>query len=115
MLVPSCRLTLSQVIDRAEGAHEGLVKLSSVYGAKFFQLDPVWYGFDPIHVRPSYWRTAWQEILGERVLESQRTRSMLESARLYLMRPERRLIFGIEQVTPQSGVVLRSGGQVWLY
>ena len=115
MLVPSCRLTLSQVIDRAEGVHEGLVTLSSVYGAKFFQLDPVWYGFDPIHVRPSYWRTAWQEILGERVLESQRTRSMLESARLYLMRPERRLIFGIEQVTPQSGVVLRSGGQVWLY
>lgn len=115
MLVPSCRLTLSQVIDRAEGVHEGLVKLSSVYGAKFSQLNPVWYGFDPIHVRPSYWRTAWQEILGERVLESQRTRAMLESARLYLMRPERRLIFGIEQVTPQSGVVLRSGGQVWLY
>lgn len=52
MLVPSCRLTLSQVIDRAEGVHEGLVKLSSVYGAKFFELDPVWYGLDPIHVRP---------------------------------------------------------------
>ena len=115
MLVPSCRLTLSQVIDRAEGVHEGLVKLSSVYGAKFSQLDPVWYGFDPIHVRPSYWRTAWQEILGARVLESQRTRSMLESARLYLMPPERRSLFGVEQVTPQSGVALQSGGQVWLY
>lgn len=115
MLVPSCRLTLSQVIDRAEGVHEGLVKLSSVYGAKFFELDPVWYGFDPIHVRPSYWCTAWQEILGERAMESQGTRSMLESARLYLMRPERRSFFGIEQVRPQSGVTLRSGGQVWLY
>lgn len=115
MLVPSCRLTLSQVIDRAEGVHEGLVKLSSVYGAKFFQLDPVWYGFDPIHVRPSCWRTAWQEILGERVLESHGARSTLESARLYLMPPERCSLFGIEQVTPQSGVTLRSGGQVWLY
>lgn len=48
-------------------------------------------------------------------MESQETRSMRESARLYLMRPERRSFFGIEQVRPQSGVTLRSGGQVWLY
>lgn len=46
MLVPSCRLTLSQVIDRAEGVHEGLVKLSSVYGAKFLNL--ILFGMDSI-------------------------------------------------------------------
>ena len=115
MLVPSCRLTLSQIIDRAEGVHEGLVKLSSVYGAKFFELDPAWYGFDPIHVRPSCWRTAWQEILGEQVLGPHEARSVVEAVRLYLMPPERRSFFGIEQVTPQSGAALRSGGQVWLY
>ncbi|MBS0155909.1 MAG: hypothetical protein JSS38_15035 [Nitrospira sp.] len=115
MLVPSCRLTLGQVIDRAEDVHEGLVTLSSVYGAKFFQLDPAWYGFDPIHVRPSYWRTAWQEILGERVPGPREAQAVVEAVRLYLMRPERRSFFGIEQVTPQSGVALRSGGQVWLY
>ncbi|MFO0776252.1 MAG: hypothetical protein U0223_01390 [Nitrospira sp.] len=115
ILVPSCRLTLGQVIDRAEGVHEGLVTLSSVYGAKFFQLDPAWYGFDPIHVRPSYWRTAWQEILGERVPGPREAQAVVEAVRLYLMRPERRSFFGIEQVTPQSGVALRSGGQVWLY
>lgn len=115
MLVPSCRLTLSQIIDRAEGVHEGLVKLSSVYGAKFFELDPAWYGFDPIHVRPSCWRTAWQEILGEQVLGPHEARSVVEAVRLYLMPPERCSFFGIEQVTPQSGAALRSGGQVWLY
>ena len=115
MLVPSCRLTLSQIIDRAEGVHEGLVKLSSVYGAKFFELDPAWYGFDPIHVRPSCWRTAWQEILGEQVPGPHEARSVVEAVRLYLMPPERRSFFGIEQVTPQSGAALRSGGQVWLY
>jgi len=115
MLVPSCRLTLGQVIDRAEDVHEGLVTLSSVYGAKFFQLDPAWYGFDPIHVRPSYWRTACQEILGERVPGPREAQAVVEAVRLYLMRPERRSFFGVEQVTPQSGVALRSGGQVWLY
>jgi hypothetical protein len=31
------------------------------------------------------------------------------------MAPERRWLFGWEQVTPQSGVVLASGGRVWLY
>jgi hypothetical protein len=115
MLVPSCRLTLGQVIDRAECVNEGLVKLSSAYAVKFFPLDPAWYGFDPIHVRPSCWRIAWQEILGERFLEPREIRTVTEAVQLYLMRPERRSFFGIEQVTPQSGVTLRSGGQVWLY
>jgi hypothetical protein len=115
MLVPSCRLTLGQVVDRTERVNEGLVKLSAAYGTKLFRLDPNWYGFDPIHVRPSRWRPAWQQILGEQSLEQFDGRSMVESLRLYVMRPERRWIFGIEQVTPQSGVALRSGGQVWLY
>ena len=115
MLVPSCRLTLAQVIENAERVNEGLLRLSQMYGAKFVHLHPAWYGFDPIHVRPSCWRTAWQEILGESVPGSREVRSMVESVWLYLMRPERRSIFGIEQVTPQSGVALRPGGQVWLY
>lgn len=115
MLVPSCRLTLAQVIENAERVNEGLLRLSQMYGAKFVHLHPAWYGFDPIHVRPSCWRTAWQEILGESVPGSREVRSMVESVRLYLMRPERRSVFGIEQVTPQSGVALRPGGQVWLY
>lgn len=115
MLVPSCRLTLAQVVENAERVNEGLLRLSQMYGAKFVHLHPAWYGFDPIHVRPSCWRTAWQEILGESVPGSREVPSMVESVRLYLMRPERRSIFGIEQVTPQSGVALRPGGQVWLY
>ena len=41
--------------------------------------------------------------------------STVESLRLYLMRSERRWVFGVEQFTPQSGVTLRSGGRVWLY
>jgi hypothetical protein len=115
MLVPSCRLTLGQVIDRAERVNEGLGKLSAAYGAKYFHLDPTCYGFDPIHVRPSQWHRAWQRILGEQSLEPFGCGSMVESLRLYLMRPERRWIFGIEQVTPQSGASLGSGGQVWVY
>jgi hypothetical protein len=115
ILVPSCRLSLGEVLDTAERVNEGLAKLAATGGARLFRLDPGWYGFDPIHVRPSLWRPAWQQILGAKPRASSNGVSRVESLRLYLMRPERRWMFGIEQFTPQSGVALPSGGRVWLY
>jgi hypothetical protein len=115
VLVPSCRLSLSQVIGRSERVNEGLEKLSAAHGAKLVRLDPAWYGFDPIHVRPSLWRSAWQQILGVQPQAKPDRGSTSESVQLYFLRPERRLMCGVEQFTPQSGVALRAGGQVWLY
>lgn len=115
VLSPSCRLSLTEVIERAGRVNEGLVQLSASYGTRFFRLDPAWYGFDPIHVRPSQWRSAWQQILGAQLEGKLGRGSTIESVKLYFMRPERRWMFGMEQVTPQTGVALRSGGQVWLY
>lgn len=115
VLVPNCRLSLAQVLDRAERVNDGLARLAERYHAKFFQLDPTWYGFDPIHVRPSLWRTAWRRILGAEPQAKVGSTGIVESVRLYFMRPERRWLFGVEQVTPQTGVGLRSGGHIWLY
>ncbi|MGZ8380638.1 MAG: hypothetical protein ACXW4C_03435 [Nitrospira sp.] len=115
VLSPSCRLSLAEVIERAERVNEGLLQLSTSYGTRFLRLDPTWYGFDPIHVRPSHWRQAWQQILGAPPEVRSGGGSIVESVKLYFMRPERRWLFGVEQLTPQSGVVLRSGGHVWLY
>ena len=115
VLSPSCRLSLTEVIERAGRVNEGLVQLSASYGTRFFRLDPAWYGFDPIHMRPSQWRSAWQQILGAQPEGKSGRGSTIESVKLYFMRPERRWMFGMEQVTPQTGVALRSGGQVWLY
>jgi len=115
ILVPSCRLSLAQVLDRAERVNAGLAEMASAQGLRLFHLNPSWYGFDPVHVRPSLLRQAWQQILGTDSLASIRRMSMAESLRLYLMRPERRWMFGVEQVTPQSGITLPSGGHVWLY
>ena len=111
---PSCRLSLAQVCDTAEQVSAGLARLASDRRARFVPLDPDWYGFDPIHVRPSQWRRAWQEILGAPGDLSTEAR-LGEGLRLYFMRPERRWLFGVEQVARQSGVELRSGGRVWLY
>jgi hypothetical protein len=38
----------------------------------------------------------------------------MEGVRLYLMAPERRLLFGIERFTHQTGIRLPKGGRVWL-
>ena len=114
-LVPSCRLPLAQVIERAEQVNQGLAGLADRYNARFFHLDPAWYGFDPIHIKPSLWRPAWQQILGVQPQTESDKASALEGMRLYFMRPERRWLFGREQITPQHGVALRSGGKVWLY
>lgn len=115
VLSPSCRLSLAEVIERAGRVNEGLLQLSTSYGTRFLRLNPTWYGFDPIHVRPSHWRQAWQQILGAPPEVRSGGGSIVESVKLYFMRPERRWLFGVEQLTPQFGVVLRSGGHVWLY
>jgi hypothetical protein len=63
VLVPSCRLSLTQVLDRAERVSEGLATLAAAAGSRLVRLDPTWYGFDPVHFRRSSMRAAWREIL----------------------------------------------------
>lgn len=115
ILVPSCRLSLPQVLDRAEQVNAGLAELSAAQELTWFRLKPEWYGFDPIHIRPSRWRPAWPEILGCGSRGNGNERSAFEGLKLYLMPPERRWLLGIERFKPQSGVALPSGGRVWLY
>ena len=115
VLVPTCRLTLEQVLDTAERVNDGLAQLSAARDARFVRLDPEWYGFDPIHVRPSSSRPAWEQILGVGPLSCPNGASRVEGLRLYFMRPERQWLFGVEQCNPQSGVALSAGGRLWLY
>ncbi len=115
ILVPSCRLSLAEVVDTAERVDAGLAKLAGARGVGFLHLDPSWYGFDPVHIRPSLWRTAWRRILGTPPVADGDGGRLREGLRLYLMRPERRWILGVEQYSPQLGVALPRGGRVWLY
>jgi hypothetical protein len=112
ILVPSCRLSLERVLETAERVDQGLAELARDRGARFFALKPSWYGFDPIHIRPALWNTAWQEILGTDCVVGG---FGVEALRLYLMRPERQRLFGVEQVIPQRGVAPPSGGRIRLY
>jgi hypothetical protein len=116
ILVPRCRLSFEQVLETAEQVTEGLARLAASRGARFFRLRPEWYGLDPVHIRPRMWRRAWREILsGEAAAEAPPGCSRLEALRLFSLSPERQWLLGVEQVTPQAGLRLPSGGRVWLY
>jgi len=109
---PSCRLSFEALVATAEQVNAGLAELAGAHRVRFQHLRPSWYGVDPIHIRPSLWRTAWQEVLG---ISCPIPRSRIEALRLYAMRPERQWLFGVEQWTTQAGARLRGGGRVWLY
>lgn len=115
VLVPSCRLSLTQVRDRTERVSEGLAALAAATGSRLVRPDPTWYGFDPVHFRRVSIRAAWRQILGIPPATSANGASRIEAIRLFRLRPERRWLFGVDQFTPQEGVRLRSGGRVWIY
>lgn len=115
LFFPSCRLSLAHVVQTAEKVSVGLTALSAARGVTFIRLEPDWYGFDPIHIRPSRWRKAWEQILGSRSATNGAGRHIWEWFRLYVTPPERQWLFGLERVTPQTGLALASGGRVWFY
>lgn len=112
---PFCRRSLAEVLETAERVNAGLAALAATCGVKLVRMNPAWYGFDPIHIRPSCWRPAWQELVCGAFPARGADRAPGEALRLYLMRPERQWLLGVEQVTPQSGVALPAGARVWLY
>ena len=112
LFAPSCRLTLAESVARAERVNDGLAKLAASHSARFLRLQPSWYGFDPIHIKPSLWQSAWQEILGA---TSEIRSSRVEALRLYLTRPEQQWLFGIERRANPEGTKLPRGAHVWLY
>jgi hypothetical protein len=114
VLVPSCRLTHPELERRAREVHDGLRAIAAERGHRFVALDSAWYGFDPIHIRYPYWRTAWRKILGVDAGVQWKT-SIPEALGLYLRRPQREWVLGIERRREQRGDGLAGGGRVWLY
>jgi hypothetical protein len=108
---PRCRLPFVRVVADAERIEEGLQRLARAYSARYVPLRSEWYGFDPIHIRRARWAAAWEEILGEPCPMP----SLIESVRVLALPPERRRLFGVEQLRPQPGTRLHAGGVIRLY
>jgi hypothetical protein len=118
ILVPRCRLSLAEVSDRAVALNDGLIRLARDGGHALARLRPEWYGIDPIHIRSRHWTSAWREILGverQTCAASGGEEDRLHPLRLYLARPERRWLFGVEQRCSQPAIRTARGTTLWLY
>jgi hypothetical protein len=115
VLFPWSRLSLAEVVDAAEQVGEGILSLSKARDLRLVNLRADWYGADPIHIRPDFWRSAWQEILGAAAQPESPALAWREGLQLYLMRADRQQLFGIEVGCRQPGTPLRRGGKVWLF
>ena len=115
ILFPRCRLSFADVSAAAATIETGLARIARVRRLRYVPLKPEWYGVDPIHIRPAHWRDAWQEILYGRPRAAAMRAPWGEGMRLYFLRPERQRLFGVTQVTAQTGTRLAAGGKVWLF
>jgi hypothetical protein len=115
LLYRRCRLDAAQVLDAAESVSAGLEALAGAQGARFVAPDREWYGFDPVHVRPARWRSAWQTLLCGGPLPDAPPASLAEALRVHAAMPRRQRLFGVERVSGGEGLRLRHGGRLWLY
>lgn len=115
ILFPPCRLSLAEVTEAAAVVEAGLIALAKSRGCRFVPMRSEWYSFDPIHIRPSLWQPVWRHLLTGDSVSAHQPLSRFEWIQVYRLRPERRRMFGVEQVTPQHGRRLPLGGRVWLY
>jgi hypothetical protein len=120
LFFPKCRLSLGEVCQRALQLHDELVKLGQSRGVSLVEHDALWYGFDPIHIRQRYWRSAWPRILsawedGEYIEHALPRGSLARWAYLRTRCPHQRSLFGIDQRRAQPAARLRDGTTVAFY
>jgi hypothetical protein len=115
VMFPKGRLPLSAIAERAHELDQRLVKAAAARQIKTVVLTPEWYGFDPIHIKPTCWPSAWHEILrgwSDAEEAPQPTSRGWDVARwLYLLSlaPERRSFLGFERCCKQPCGKLSEG------
>lgn len=120
LFFPRCRLSLGEVCQRAIQLHDELLKLGQSRGVTLVEHDACWYGFDPIHIRQRYWRSAWPRILSAWDDAAQMKRelprgSLTRWTYLRTRCPHERSLFGINQRRAQPSARLRDGTTVAFY
>lgn len=119
VLFPSCRLSLSEVVARAQRLNDGLIATAEKRNLSVIPVSSEWYGFDPIHLKRSVWHEAWPSILAAwNREENRRARPRGSIARWAYVRclaPLERSILGFEQRTTQPSGMLRDGTTLSLY
>jgi hypothetical protein len=115
VLFPVRMLDLDRLRHQARRLEHDLKTLAAERGHRLVEPDPLWYGWDRIHVRSARRDDAWREMLGEMIPDGavEPARGALLPARWWLRRSEGRWL-GRTRRTEQP-VVERGGVRVELY
>ncbi|UCD76406.1 MAG: hypothetical protein JSV91_05670 [Phycisphaerales bacterium] len=117
-LFPSCRIGIEQALESAIELDGRLRELIAGREIQSIETDRAWYGFDPIHVRMRYWRSAWNRILRrwhDEPKPIRAGRSLRRWAALRRAMPERWWLLGRERQTPQPAARLPDGTTISLF
>ena len=112
ILFPKSRLTLEAAIETAHKVNDRVAELARHYDASLLEPAPEWYGFDPIHVKHQYKRSAWQQLFAgwcEDEMPEPARHSFAHFWRLRRVRPQQRRLFGFEQRQAQPASELDDG------
>ena len=119
LLFPSSRITLSEAKSLVGTLHERLTKLSEARKTPVISVSSDWYGFDPIHLKRSVWRSAWPTILspwrdGTAHCVAPRG-SAWRWSYLMSLAPAERTIWGVRRRSEQPCGILKDGTTISLY
>ncbi len=119
LFVPGCDLNLETLIERAGDLNERVREMAAAKKIFFVEQPSAWYGFDPIHHKPSCWPRIWREILAAwspaRELPESARPSILRSLYLRTLKPHERRWLGRQQRRAQPAGRLRDGTTVSLF
>lgn len=102
----------SAMLESARELNDRLRSLGLKHGARLVEPSPSWYGIDPIHVRRSRRREAWNEILRHPRLAGERKS---EGCRLPLFGAAELRLFGVPLRRPQPVCRWKDGSTLALY
>ncbi|MBI4600333.1 MAG: hypothetical protein HY721_00085 [Planctomycetes bacterium] len=123
VLFPRSCLGLEEARERARELNARLREAAGRHGAHATELDPRWYGIDPLHFLPWRRTEAWLALLepwrggapGSAPAREIATASLGDAVKLLLARPERWWIAGIPRSRRQPCAVLGDGTTLELY
>jgi len=119
LLFPQCRLSLGEMLHRANHLSERLREEAESRKIACFTAPAKWYGLDPIHFRRPFFRPFWEGLftLSGGAAPAPSTHALPWLVRSYLKRlkPERWSWFGVERSAQQPNGRLQDGSLFSLY
>ena len=118
ILFPRNRQSLSEIRDKVFELNDRIRASGKLRGVTLIEQQSDWYGFDPIHVQRRSWPKVWQTIFScwpEVQACAAPNRSLARWIYLTMLKPEERVLCGVQQRRTQPAARLNDGTTISLY